>query len=300
MLQRTHIFYCALLFIALLMPACQKARGTRALQNDSLLTKNTPDSLLPEMQSAVPITNASALSDSFVEDTNKYYVYLTFDDGPQRGTLTCLNIFKKLGVKATFFIIANNLYDKQQINILEKIRSNYPNIEIGNHSFSHADSHYKKFYSHPDSALLDFLVAQTMIDPLFKIIRLPGRSAWVNQSGLGHVSKELKPLCHLLDSMGFDVIGWDEEWNFTRDKFCNPVESPGVLARRIKNDLYMNKCNTPKHLVLLAHDRMFRAPNYADSLYKMISILKEDPRITFEIISHYPHLKNNRSATSTR
>jgi hypothetical protein len=46
-------------------------------------------------------------------------------------------------------------------------------------------------------------------------------------------------------------------------------------------------------VVWLAHDRMFARPNYQDSLYKCLAMLKKDPRYVFETIDHYPGLKQN-------
>jgi hypothetical protein len=51
--------------------------------------------------------------------------------------------------------------------------------------------------------------------------------------------------------------------------------------------------NEPNTLVILAHDRMFAKPQYADSLNKFISTLKQDSRYVFETIDHYPSVQNN-------
>jgi hypothetical protein len=45
------------------------------------------------------------------------------------------------------------------------------------------------------------------------------------------------------------------------------------------------------HLVLLSHDRMFQRPSDADSLAKLIHILKQNPDYVFETVDHYPGLK---------
>src|SRR4051794_12530402 len=47
----------------------------------------------------VPVSNGD------VYDSTKQYIYLTFDDGPQPGTLGCYHTIRQLGVKATFFMI---------------------------------------------------------------------------------------------------------------------------------------------------------------------------------------------------
>ena len=38
-------------------------------------------------------------------DSSKYYIYLSFDDGPQHGTVTCYDLCRKEQVKASFFMV---------------------------------------------------------------------------------------------------------------------------------------------------------------------------------------------------
>jgi len=47
------------------------------------------------------------------------------------------------------------LANGQMRSYYQKYEAN-PFIEIGNHSYSHAHGHYKKFYSRPDSVIADF------------------------------------------------------------------------------------------------------------------------------------------------
>ena len=41
-------------------------------------------------------------------DSNLRYVYLTFDDGPDAGTLNCYKVCQDKGVKATFFLVGEH------------------------------------------------------------------------------------------------------------------------------------------------------------------------------------------------
>ena len=61
-------------------------------------------------------------------------IYLTFDDGPTPGvTDWTLNILKQYNIKATFFLIGNNI--KQNPEIFEKIKID--GHAIGNHTYDH-------------------------------------------------------------------------------------------------------------------------------------------------------------------
>ncbi len=226
----------------------------------------------------------------FVYDTTKNYIYLTFDDGPQNGTQACYDLCKKLGIKATFFMVGQHASSPKTRAIVAEIREAYPNYLLSNHSNTHANGHYKYFYHHPEIATEDFYAAQKKLHVPYQIIRLPGNSAWLLKDTL-KASHLVDTTCILLDSAGYDVIGWDVEWNFNH-KTANPVQKPQRMVDIIDSALAKPKrLFTKNHVVILTHDRMFRKPNYTDSLAKFITLLKQNPKNVFETIDHYPGLK---------
>jgi hypothetical protein len=137
-------------------------------------------------------------------------------------------------------------------------------------------------------AAQDFYKAQDSLNVPFKIIRLPGNSAWVRKNEI-KCSGLVRSVCNKLDSAGYNVMGWDIEWRFTRGKSF-PVERPATMATKVDTALHRHT-HTPNHVVILTHDRMFRMPNYTDSLEKFITILKQNPKYVFETMDHYPGLK---------
>ncbi len=223
-------------------------------------------------------------------DSTKKYIYLTFDDGPQNGTVPVYNLCKQLGVKATFFMVGLHTQKKSDgKEIVETIRESYPQILLANHSYSHAYDKYKYFYLHPHQSQADFYNNQQLLHVPFKIIRLPGNSAWVRNNEI-KASKLVKPVTALLDSAGYNVIGWDIEWNFNH-KTANPIQSAAKMAALLDSALARNNTHTKNHIVLLSHDRMFRHQNFTDSLEKFITLLKQNNNYIFETIDHYPQLK---------
>jgi hypothetical protein len=189
---------------------------------------------------------------------------------------------KKLNVKATFFMVGSHVKSDNLAKIVRTIKYNYPQVLLANHSTSHANNKYQYFYHHPAMAAEDFYLAQKTLKVPYKIIRLPGNSAWVVDSVV-KASGLVKPVCHLLDSSGYNVIGWDVEWNFNH-KTAYPVQRPYKIAEQVDTALARNHVHTKNHVVILAHDRMFRKENFTDSLTKFINILKQDPRNVFETI----------------
>lgn len=226
----------------------------------------------------------------FVDDSSKKYIYLTFDDGPQKGTLETLSICRDNGVKASYFMVGlHTISRKDGGDIVTKIKHLYPQFLLANHSFNHANGHYIDYYKHPNRALLDFLRTQDTLKPPFKIIRLPGNNAWVLKDTI-HTSHLVRPVSMLLDSTGYNVIGWDTEWAFSH-KTALPVQSAEQMARQIIHLLEKNETFTKNHLVLLTHDRIFHRQQDLDSLNKMIGILKQQSNFVFETIDHYPGLR---------
>jgi len=225
----------------------------------------------------------------FVYDSSKQYIYLTFDDGPQNGTTAVLELCKQLGVKASFFMVGGHAVTKNLQGIVDNIRNGYPQVLLCNHSFTHANGHYKFFYHHPEMALQDFLKTQQYLNVPYKIIRLPGNSAWVLKNEI-KASGLVKPVCNLLDSAGYNTIGWDVEWSF-KHRNAHPVQSPEKMIAIVDSALTKNKTRTNNHIVILSHDRMFQLPNYTDSLAKFITLLKRNPNYVFETVDHYPGLK---------
>lgn len=222
-------------------------------------------------------------------DTSKKYIYLTFDDGPQNGTLACADVCKKLNMKATFFMVGQHASSPHLKQIVKNIKCSYPLLLLANHSTTHANGRYKYFYNHEYMALNDFLKAQETLSVPYKIIRLPGNTSWVRENQL-RANKSTKPVCKLLDSVGYNILGWDVEWNFNH-KTANPVQTPEKLLSQVNAALATNDLNEKNHLVILTHDRMFRNPAYTDSLAKFITLLQQNKNFVFETMDNYPKLK---------
>ena len=242
-------------------------------------------------------SNKTIVRDSFIPtainyDTTKKYIYLSFDDGPQPGTTACVDVLKKLGIKATFFMVGQHASSQHLKQIVKDIKYSYPQILLANHSTTHASGKYKYFYHHEQMALQDFLQAQQTLSVPYKIIRLPGNTSWV-RTGEVRASNLTKPVCKLLDSVGYNVMGWDVEWRFNR-RTAYPIESAEKMVKIVANTFAENDVNQKNHLVILAHDRMFRNPSYTDSLTKFIYLLKENKNYVFETLDHYPNLKKLR------
>lgn len=224
----------------------------------------------------------------------KRYIFLTFDDGPQPpGTNNCRAVFHEEGVKASFFMVGFNMnIDASRRRMADSLNNSYPEFITANHSTTHGfRDNYRLFYNRPDSAVADMLKAQKDLNIKLKIARLPGMNTWAS-AGQVQGPKSSLTVARALDSLGYTMIGWDLEWQFIKGSI--PKQGAAEMAAQINKRFEQEYTYQPNAFVLLAHDRMFAKPQYADSLRKFISILKQDPRNVFETIDHYPTVQNRK------
>lgn len=81
-------------------------------------------------------TAETAKEDEMTQDSERKVIALTFDDGPNTTTTNeVLDVLEKYGIKASFFLIGNNIDDESAKSVK---RAYDMGCEIGNHSRSHA------------------------------------------------------------------------------------------------------------------------------------------------------------------
>jgi len=225
-------------------------------------------------------------------DSNTQYLYLSFDDGPLLGTSACISICENENVKATFFQIglhqSRSNWGKKLYN---RILSRPDLFLIGNHTFTHTYGKYVQFYKQPDKALADFIHGADVLETTNHIVRLPGNNGWRTDS-IRFSSKLVRPLLNKLDSAGFDVVGWDLEWNYT--KKGPPIQSASEMAKMVDSMFALKANKTKNHLVVLMHDHMFRYKADSVQLVQFIQLLKSGKQYQFATLDHYPGLKNSR------
>jgi peptidoglycan/xylan/chitin deacetylase (PgdA/CDA1 family) len=258
-----------------------------ACKNNSAENKSSKDS--SSLTSVKPLPGTAIKLDS-----SKRYIYLTWDDSPQPpGTINCKSVFREQGIKATFFGVGFNQVGPWKKRIIDSIRNDYPQFLLANHSFSHGfNDKYAKFYSPAmtDSALNDFLRNEKDLKIPVKIIRLPGNNTWASNGNISGQKAE-NPLIVKLDKMGYKIVGWDLEWG-QLGKQKAPKGSADEMIKEVNQKFEEGSTNQPNTIVILSHDRLFEKKQFADSLAKFISILKQDKRNVFETIDHYPTVQN--------
>lgn len=123
-------------------------------------------------EAIVPDLDASVSGEE--EKSTGHKVYLTFDDGPSKYTNDILDILKKYGVKATFFVLGKpGKGNEAALNrIVEEGHT------LGMHSYSHK---YSEIYATKESFIEDFQGIQTFLEEVTgvtsKLYRFPGGSS---------------------------------------------------------------------------------------------------------------------------
>jgi hypothetical protein len=145
-----------------------------------------------------------------------------------------------------------------------------------------------QFYNQPDSALADFIYAADVLKTTNNIVRLPGNNGWRTDS-IQFSSKMVRPLLRKLDSAGFNVVGWDIEWQYT--KKGRPIQSAAYMAKMVDSMFTQKAYKTKNHLVVLMHDHMFRNEADSSQLLEFIHLLKSGNQYQFARLDAYPGLK---------
>ncbi len=289
--QTTTFALPAILFFSLLMMivSCrQKKQETKPV---------IPVSVKPD--STVILIRQQELKDSLaMVSIRKKKIYITFDDGPNKGTRNVLHTVQEEKIPASFFVVGKHVFDSpEQGELFRELKSDSA-IELCNHSFTHALNRYNRFYEHPAEVVQDFQQNEDRLGLSSKVVRMPGRNAWRIDSVVHTDIYESKTAIDSVSYSGFAVMGWDVEWTFDH-KTLEPAADTELLLRRIQNMLEADKTKTPGHLVLLAHDQSFQKEEAILKLHYVLQQLKNNPAYELVLASEYPGVKKDKLISSS-
>jgi peptidoglycan-N-acetylglucosamine deacetylase len=219
-------------------------------------------------------------------------IYITFDDGPNRGTRNVLKTIKEENIPVSFFIVGKHVFDSPSQTATWEEMEKDSTIELCNHSYSHARNKYTSFYNNPEGVVNDFKQCQEKLHFTNTITRMPGRNSWrIDSINITDLRKSKKAI-DAVHQAGFDIMGWDIEWSFDHKTFL-PDQDTATLFRKIFNQLDAGTSYTPGHLVLLAHDQAFQREENLAILRLFLRSLKQNPDYDFALVSTYPGIKKS-------
>lgn len=188
----------------------------------------------------------------------KKIAYLTFDDGPSEVTPVVLDTLKKRGVKATFFLVGEEI-TKEREEIVKRTKAD--GHAIGVHTNTHKQN---QLYSSYDGFFEDFKAAKEKIDAVTGQETVLHRFPWgSNNNYLASFYSAVK-----MDLEQEGIMSYD--WNVSgEDSFNNGVSGSQIYQNVKKN---LGKYNTP---IILLHDSNM-TKNTALILGDIIDMIKSE------------------------
>lgn len=198
-------------------------------------------------------------------------MYLTFDDGPSaENTARILDILKARGIRATFFLVGENVRNHPEM--ARRI------VEEGHTIGIHSDSHdYEKIYQSVDSFVRDFEAAHQTVYEVTgvdtKLFRFPGGSVNAYNKRVG------KAIIKEMTKRGYTYYDWNAS---LEDAAGDGTTPPDILVENgVQTTLGRKK------VVLLAHDVIYNTGiclnDLLDSLpeYQMLPLDGETEPVQF-------------------
>lgn len=190
---------------------------------------------------------------------NPKTMYLTFDDGPsEKNTAAVLDILKEKNIKATFFVVGENV--KKNPDVARRI------VQEGHTIGIHCNNHdYEKIYASVDSYLEDFEEAYNTVLEVtgveVKLFRFPGGS--IN----AYNKKVYKDIIEKMTDKGFIYFDWNGSLEDAVTK-----STPEQLIRNARESTLKRK-----KVVMLAHDIVYNTTLCLEELIDQFPEYKMEP-----------------------
>lgn len=254
------------------IPGTRKSgHGFRHVTSDNVVSPENRDSIgenKAEKQddSENKQKNSAAPSASDEPDDVGKVAYLTFDDGPSVITEDVLDILKEEDVKATFFMIGNQINEKTK-PIVDRLCSE--GHQIGVHTFCHEAG---SIYCSAESYYSDLMKAEQIILEYTGTAPLVYRFPW--GSANGYIKGFRKEIVCKLSDVGMEYC----DWNVSGEDSIGTPSAAQIYKNVRKN---YDKFSQP---VILLHDSATRKETVR-ALPDIIKLYKE-AGYTFDIIKN--------------
>ena len=222
------------------------------------------------------VRDCIALEDNLRKEDDPMTVYLTFDDGPSENTSEILEILKKHGVKATFFVTGKE-GDEAKEWYQQIVADGHT---LGMHSYSHK---YSTIYESVDAfsadftSLHDYLEETTGVDCRF--YRFPGGSS--NQVS----NTDMNEFIDYLGAQG--MIYYD--WNVVCGDATSQIYTADELVQNVMTDVVKYK-----YSVVLMHDAAEK-DSTVEALEKILQKLEKMDAQILPITEDAPVIHHNLS-----
>lgn len=235
-----------------------KGHGIMHTTNDNVVDSEHPDGNDAKQEKG-PATDKP-------ENKNKKVAYLTFDDGPSILTKDILDILKKEDVKATFFMIGNQINDETKETV-ERLCSE--GHQIGVHTYCHEAGN---IYCSAETYYSDIMKTQEILLKYTGAAPLIYRFPW--GSANNYIKGFRKEIVSKLSDLGMQYC----DWNVSGEDSVGKTYAGQIINNVKKN---YDKYNDP---VILLHDSATMKET-VKALPEIIRMYKE-AGYTFDIIKN--------------
>lgn len=201
-----------------------------------------------------------------LEDDNKKYAYLTFDDGPSKNTVKILDFLKANGIKATFFVVGNY----KQEDIYKRIASEGHTLAV--HSNTHK---YSEIYKNVDSFMKDIHDLSGMLERITgikpSVLRFPGGS----NNGISKNYSGFDIMGEIIPKVQKDGFAYFD-WNVDSGDANKANQNKQVIVNAV-----LSQSKDKEHAIILMHDAAVKTttvealPEIVQGLRKQGFIFKE-------------------------
>lgn len=219
----------------------------------------------------------------------KYSIYFTCDDGPLVGSKDLNQLVLDYEFPLTLFLVGRPLtQDKTLKSYYEEYKKNRF-LLLENHSFSHANFHYKRYYRNSDHVVKDFIKNRDLLDLNSTLIRLPGRNVWYlnekDNKGEHNDKNSLAVAKKLYKKYGYKSFGWDYE--LRSNSKHRIILSALKHYKRIKSLLKEGKTYKKGSIVILMHDQLFHNRYNLKTLGELILLFQDDDECKLKFLNQY-------------
>ncbi len=216
----------------------------------------------------------------------KYSVFLTSDDGPLTGSQYLDQLIRDYEVPFTLFLVGKMVStNRDLVPSLNRYRIN-KYVLLGNHSFTHANAHYKRFYKNSDNVEKDFLQNNRYLKLDSNIARLPGRNVFAIDSVSKGDFNAKSSAIQIAHNHGYKFFGWDYELQHEQNGVVKQ-QSALYHYKKIKRLLKENKTFRKDQIIILMHDQMFTSTTTQKTVGELILLLQNDTNIKLKKLDKY-------------
>lgn len=213
-------------------------------------------------------------------------IYLSFDDGPSAGSriVNRLSLIDTLAINV-FLVGHNACFNAVNRELVEDYKSN-PLVEVGNHSFTHANRKYEQFFRDPSVVLADVNRSRDSLQLGNGLVRLPGRN-FFRVEGLRRDDRNNgAAAADTLAANGYQVFGWDLEWRRKAGKGIGTHSGAEMLAV-VTRMIGERRTFMPGQIVMLLHDHDLLDGGFREQVEAFVRLAREDGRFEFDHLSEY-------------